>query len=79
MRRKITRENCRGTWVPIMSEWDAQDRFDEDMFARLPRRAWTVRVGSGATSARFRVRGPASVVGLLRLLLDRLSLPTTPG
>jgi len=34
MRRKITRENCRGTWVPIMSEWDAQDRFDEDMFAR---------------------------------------------
>ena len=29
----ITRENCRGAWVPIMSEWDARDRFDEDMFA----------------------------------------------
>lgn len=34
MCRKITRENCLGVWVPIMSEWDAQDRFDEDMFAR---------------------------------------------
>ena len=29
----ITRENCHGVWVPILSEWDAHDRFDEDMFA----------------------------------------------
>jgi dihydrodipicolinate synthase/N-acetylneuraminate lyase len=29
----ITRENCRGVWVPIMSEWDTHDRFDENMFA----------------------------------------------
>ncbi len=65
----------RGTAVLAFGD----DRTDEDMFARLPRRAWTVRVGSGATAARFRVRGPAAVVGLLRLLLDRLSLPTTPG
>jgi len=52
------------------------DRTDEDMFARLSRRAWTVRVGPGATAARFRLRGPAAVVGLLRLVLERLSPPT---
>ena len=42
------------------------DRTDEDMFARLPRRAWTIRVGAGPTAARFRLAGPAAVVGLLR-------------
>ncbi len=50
------------------------DRTDEDMFARLPRRAWTIRVGPGPTVARFRLAGPAAVVGLLRLVLDRAAL-----
>jgi trehalose 6-phosphate synthase/phosphatase len=52
------------------------DRTDEDMFARLPRRAWTIRVGAGPTTARFRLPGPAAVVGLLHLVLDR---PGTPA
>ncbi len=46
------------------------DRTDEDMFARLPRRAWTIRVGQGPTVARFRLAGPAAVVGLLRLMQE---------
>ncbi len=44
------------------------DRTDEDMFARLPRSAWTIRVGSGSTSARFRLPGADDANGLLRLL-----------
>ena len=45
------------------------DRTDEDMFTRLPRKAWTIRVGPGSTSARFRVAGPDEATGLLRLLV----------
>jgi trehalose 6-phosphate synthase/phosphatase len=44
------------------------DRTDEDLFARLPRNAWTVHVGAGATQARYRVRSPAQVSGLLAIL-----------
>jgi trehalose 6-phosphate synthase/phosphatase len=44
------------------------DRTDEDLFSRLPKSAWTIRVGSGSTSARFRVAGPNEARGLLRLL-----------
>jgi trehalose 6-phosphate synthase/phosphatase len=44
------------------------DRTDEDLFARLPRSAWTIRVGTGSTSARFRVSSSAQANGLLRLL-----------
>jgi trehalose 6-phosphate synthase/phosphatase len=44
------------------------DRTDEDMFARLPRSAWTVRVGNGSTSARFRIASSEEANGLLRLL-----------
>jgi trehalose 6-phosphate synthase/phosphatase len=52
------------------------DRTDEDMFGRLPRRAWTIRVGPGPTVARYRVAGPANVIGLLRLALDQLPSST---
>jgi trehalose 6-phosphate synthase/phosphatase len=45
------------------------DRTDEDLFRRLPRSAWTVRVGDGSTTARFRVSGPDEAKGLLRLLI----------
>ena len=38
------------------------------MFARLPRRAWTIRVGPGPTAARFRVASPAMARGLLAML-----------
>jgi trehalose 6-phosphate synthase/phosphatase len=46
------------------------DRTDEDMFARLPRTAWTVHVGPGSTAAHFRVSGPAAAVALLEALTD---------
>jgi len=46
------------------------DRTDEDLFASLPRNAWTIRVGSGSTSARFRLAGPRDVRRLLRTLAD---------
>jgi trehalose 6-phosphate synthase/phosphatase len=57
----------RGSFVLAMGD----DRTDEDMFSRLPRSAWTIRVGSGSTSARFRLKDPAAAVGLLRLLVDK--------
>jgi trehalose 6-phosphate synthase/phosphatase len=46
------------------------DRTDEDMFARLPKTAWVVRVGRGSTRARYSVRDPAEARGLLALLAD---------
>jgi len=51
------------------------DRTDEDMFARLPRNAWTIRVGSGPTSARFRVASAEEANGLLTLLSDKRRRP----
>ena len=42
------------------------DRTDEDLFERLSPRAWTIRVGRGASRARFRVRDPAAALALLR-------------
>jgi trehalose 6-phosphate synthase/phosphatase len=55
------------------------DRTDEDLFERLPRHAWTVRVGSGPTRARFRLGGPAEVVGLLELLVASAGPSASPG
>ena len=46
------------------------DRTDEDLFRRLPRSAWTVRVGTGSTEARFRIATPRDVRRLLRRLAD---------
>ena len=46
------------------------DTTDEDMFARLPPEAWTIRVGPGQTTARHRVSGPAAIVALLAALAD---------
>ncbi|MFH0751770.1 MAG: bifunctional alpha,alpha-trehalose-phosphate synthase (UDP-forming)/trehalose-phosphatase [Chloroflexota bacterium] len=44
------------------------DRTDEDLFERLPAEAWTIRVGPGATRARFRVPGPRAALALLAAL-----------
>jgi trehalose 6-phosphate synthase/phosphatase len=44
------------------------DRTDEDLFERLPGEAWTIRVGPGATRARFRVARPAAALALLASL-----------
>jgi trehalose 6-phosphate synthase/phosphatase len=42
------------------------DRTDEDMFSVLPQRAFTIKVGSGPTRARLRVRSVDDVRQLLR-------------
>ena len=56
------------------------DRTDEDMFARLPVSAWTIRVGRGATRARYGLRDPGAVIGLLALLADSASVvPVASG
>jgi trehalose 6-phosphate synthase/phosphatase len=46
------------------------DRTDEDLFGSLPRSAWTIRVGTGSTAARFRLPGPREVRRLLRSLTE---------
>jgi trehalose 6-phosphate synthase/phosphatase len=51
------------------------DRTDEDLFARLPRTTWTIRVGTGSTSARFRVAGSDDANGLLRMITSSLPAP----
>jgi trehalose 6-phosphate synthase/phosphatase len=44
------------------------DRTDEDLFERLPPEAFTLRVGTGASLARFRVKDYQAV----RDILERL-------
>jgi trehalose 6-phosphate synthase/phosphatase len=47
------------------------DRTDEDMFAALPREAYSIRVGSAPTRARFLLGAPDQVVRLLEVLIRR--------
>jgi trehalose 6-phosphate synthase/phosphatase len=44
------------------------DRDDEDLFAALPADSWTVRVGGGASRARFRLASPVGVVRVIERL-----------
>ena len=53
------------------------DRTDEDLFERLGEEAVTIRVGPGATRARYRLDGPPSVVALLGTLATAAD-PATP-
>jgi trehalose-6-phosphatase len=46
------------------------DRTDEDLFAAVPEDAITIRVGPGATRARFRLENVAAVRVLLRSLIE---------
>jgi trehalose 6-phosphate synthase/phosphatase len=46
------------------------DRTDEDLFGRLPQRAWTIRVGPGPSRARYRVSDPEAVLGILGALAE---------
>ncbi len=46
------------------------DRTDEDMFEMAPENAWTIKVGMGATYARFSVRGVADVHDLLARMVE---------
>ncbi len=54
------------------------DRTDEDLFERLSPDDWSVKVGPGATRARFRIAGPAEVRALLALLGDGGDAPEVP-
>jgi trehalose 6-phosphate synthase/phosphatase len=47
------------------------DRDDEDLFAALPADSWTVRVGSGASRARFRLAGPLEFERVIERLAQR--------
>jgi trehalose 6-phosphate synthase/phosphatase len=46
------------------------DRTDEDLFLSLPPNAISVKVGPGATRARFRLESPSSVRALLQMLAE---------
>ncbi|HVG31131.1 MAG TPA: bifunctional alpha,alpha-trehalose-phosphate synthase (UDP-forming)/trehalose-phosphatase [Pyrinomonadaceae bacterium] len=46
------------------------DRTDEDLFARLPEEAWTIRVGDGRTRAKFSVPSHAEMRELLQRLAE---------
>ena len=52
------------------------DRTDEDLFARMPEGAWTVRVGAGASRARYRLPSTSEVEVLLSSLCGATALPT---
>ena len=54
------------------------DRTDEDLFNVLPPEAISIRVGPGATRARFRLDGVATVRQLLRSLLES-GVAAVPG
>jgi trehalose 6-phosphate synthase/phosphatase len=45
------------------------DRTDEDLFSALPPDSWTIRVGTGSTTARFRLHDPQQVRRLLRYVV----------
>jgi trehalose 6-phosphate synthase/phosphatase len=44
------------------------DHTDEDMFASLPPRAFTIKVGRGRTVARYRAKDVSAILGLLKKL-----------
>jgi trehalose 6-phosphate synthase/phosphatase len=54
------------------------DRTDEDLFNVLPADAISIRVGPGATRARFRLDGVTTVRQLLRSLLES-GVPAVPA
>ncbi|MBC7170402.1 bifunctional alpha,alpha-trehalose-phosphate synthase (UDP-forming)/trehalose-phosphatase [Candidatus Bipolaricaulota bacterium] len=53
-------------WGFVLAAGD--DRTDEDLFASLPRGAWTIKVGGGPSRAAYRLPGPREVRALLARL-----------
>jgi trehalose 6-phosphate synthase/phosphatase len=57
-------------WDFILAVGD--DWTDETLFRVLPEDAWSIKVGFGPSSARYRLRSPQEVYGLLLEMSDRL-------
>jgi trehalose 6-phosphate synthase/phosphatase len=60
-------------WVS-QREWDfilaiGDDLTDEDIFRVLPATAWTIKVGVGASAARFSLGSPGQVASLLTAMV----------
>lgn len=67
---RISKGKAAGNWLNrgydfIFSVGD--DATDEDLFTTLPEFAHSIKVGRGITAARYRLKGPAEVVALLKL------------
>jgi trehalose 6-phosphate synthase/phosphatase len=62
---------------PVVAIGD--DRTDEDLFERLGRDAWTIRVGDGPTAARWSVAGPDDVLDVLEAIADELERTAVSG
>ncbi|HEY0350934.1 MAG TPA: hypothetical protein VGC48_02370, partial [Gemmatimonadales bacterium] len=62
----LTPEKLASTTVLALGD----DRTDEDLFAALPSEAITVKVGPGATQARFRLEGVPAARALLHSLAE---------
>ncbi len=71
------------TWMG-RKEWDfvlavGDDRTDEDMFGALPQGAYTIKVGTGPSRARFSVASPSDVRTLLMRLAGLVAHPGGGG
>jgi trehalose 6-phosphate phosphatase len=65
------REEVNGSGVVFVGD----DRTDEEVFAALGDEGCSIRVGPGATAARFRLAGPPEVLHFLEGLIAALSEP----
>ncbi len=55
------------------------DATDEDLFAELPRSAWTIHVGKSPSRARFSVESPENLLAVLTQLADSLPVESPTG
>ncbi len=71
----VNKSRAASIWLNA-EEWDfifaaGDDWTDEDMFNVLPEDAWSVKVGSGISEARFRVDSPDDIRTILKALAER--------
>ncbi|HUX49122.1 MAG TPA: trehalose-phosphatase, partial [Dehalococcoidia bacterium] len=62
-------------WIS-RKKWDfilalGDDWTDEDTFKALPSTAWSIKVGFGASAARFSLSSPSKATSLLRKMVRR--------
>ncbi len=67
---------ARGRVPAVLAAGD--DRTDEDMFSALGENALTIRIGAGATRAKFRVATPFELRRLLARMLSSRAATSTP-